>query len=255
MKFYKILIAAIILFNVQDIDIAYAGSAGSNYTFETMNIVNMPTAGNIPLKDQYLELYFSQNSCLGIKVLDAPFHNFYFGIAESATNFFGDGDITFQKYPGLIANYRILNEGKYYPAIGIGINTQGRGNFNEITDEFNFNSPGLYLAMSKSFLWSFGYFGLHIGTNYSFEPNSGNRKVNFYFGIEQSIANKASINLEYDMNSPENPGIVFNKALLNLALRYSLDDRITIDLNFLDLFNTKSSVMRYLRLEGDVRLF
>ena len=160
MKFCKSLIITIIIFNIIKIDTAIAGSAGSNYSLETMNIVNMPTASSIPIKSQFFELYFSQNSCLSLKLLDAPFKNFYFGLSESATNFFGDGDITFQKYPGVIANYRILNEGKYYPAIGIGINTQGKGNFNEAKDQFDFISPGVYLALSKSFLWSFGYFGL-----------------------------------------------------------------------------------------------
>lgn len=255
MKFCKSLIITIIIFNIIKINTAIAGSAGSNYSLETMNIVNMPTASSIPIKSQFFELYFSQNSCLSLKLLDAPFKNFYFGLSESATNFFGDGNITFQKYPGVIANYRILNEGKYYPAIGIGINTQGKGNYNEAKDQFDFISPGAYLALSKSFLWSFGYFGLHLGTNYSFEPVSSNRRVNFYFGVEQSLTDNASINIEYDFNTPENPDIIFNKALLNLAFRYSIDNNITIDLSFLDLFNTKSSVMRYLRIEGAFRLF
>lgn len=255
MKFYRsVLIMVIFISNINSNSI-FAGSAGDNYTLETMNIVNMPTAGNIPLKSQFFELYFSQNSCLSLKLLDAPFKKFYFGISISATNFFGDGDITFQKYPGIMANYRILDEGKYYPAIGIGINTQGKGNYNETKDQFDFISPGIYLAMSKSFRWTLGYFGLHLGTNYSFEPSASNRQINFYFGIEQSITDNTSINLEYDFNTPENPDIVFNRALLNLSLRYSVDDRITIDLNFLDLFNTKSSVMRYLRLEGAVSIF
>ncbi|HPD32965.1 MAG TPA: hypothetical protein P5545_01665 [Bacteroidota bacterium] len=255
MKYCKILYALFFIISLLNINIAIAGSAGRNYSLETMNIVNMPTAGSIPLKSQFFELYFSQNSCLNIKLLDAPFRNFYFGLSEGATNFFGNGNITFQKYPGLIANYRILNEGKYYPAIGIGINTQGKGNYNESKDEFDFISPGVYLAVSKSFLWSLGYFGLHIGTNYSFEPASSNRRFNLYFGIEQSLTDKTSINLEYDVNTPENPDFVFNKALLNLALRYSIDNNITIDLNFLDLFKTKNAVMRYLKIEGTINIF
>ena len=227
----------------------WSGSAGTSYLYETQYIVNKPTAGLIPIKSQIFSLNFGGSASFWLNCEYSPINNLALGLAFGGTNLFGSENIKFQPYPGILAKYRFVNENKYVPAIAVGFNSQGLGVYNSKANEFEINSPGLFLAFSKSFKWKYGYLGLHLGTNYSFEPVASKRKINPYLGFEQSLGSRSSLDLEYDLQTPYNPNFVFNKGLLNVDLRYSIDNSTTLELKFIDIFNTNTQIYKLLKVE------
>lgn len=249
MKFNAIfnlkIISIIILISVSK---SLAGSAGVNYTYETQNIVNMPSAGIIPESSQLFSLNFSGNSGLMLTAEYAPLKNLSLGISFGGNGILGNETIKFQKYPGIFAKYRFLNERKYLPAAAIGFNSQGQGNYIESQEKYQIASPGIYLVLSKAFKWEYGFFALHLGTNYSLEPKSSERKINSFFGFEHSISQRASINFEYDFNTPVNNGFSM-QGMSNLGLRYSIEKNSTLELKLYDIFGTQTDMIRLIKIE------
>jgi hypothetical protein len=229
--------------------ILYSGSSGEQFSYETQFLVNKPTASSISFKSEIFSLNFSGNSNFVLNGEYSPFENFSVGLAFGGNNFFGKDKVIFQSYPGILLKYRFINENKYIPAIAIGFNSQGYGNFNEKLKEFEINSPGFYLVLSKSFKWKYGYVAWHLGANYSFEPASNLRKINPYLGFEHTLGKRSSLNFEYDFQSPYNPNFVLSKSIYNISLRYSIDMNTTLELKFVDLFHTNSDLQRLLKVE------
>ncbi len=212
------------------------GSSGGSSCYESRYIVQMPTAGVID-KGHFLVYseYFSGGGFL-LQIGAAPFRDFNFGISFSGTNFVGAGEIETQKYPGIQISYRIINETLYFPAVLIGVNTQGREKYLSEYESFLIMSPGIFLALSKTFNWQMGEFSLHGGINYSIEGVPSSRLPNIYFGIEHSIGSSMSLNLEYNAASAiMDESLMKNRGLLNLAWRISISEGFTIELQAVDL--------------------
>jgi hypothetical protein len=243
-RFLLILLTALLIN-----ELAIAGSAGTNYTYETQNIVNMPTAGIIQKNSQLFSLNFAGKSSLMLSAEFAPFSNASLGISFGGTGILGNETIKFQKYPGIFAKYRLLNEKKYLPAIAIGFNSQGQGNYIEAIDGYHILSPGFYLAFSKAFKWEYGFYAMHLGTNYSLEPKSEDKSVNVYFGFEHTFSERASFNFEYDFNTPRNNGFFISKGMTNIGIRYSIEKNSTLELKLADIFGTRGEMIRLLKIE------
>ena len=177
------------------------GTAGTKAGYETRFIVDMPTAGINPKSSFSIRSIFSDSGGVSLTTLFSPFTNFNIGISYSGKNIIGTDNIEFQGLPGIHLAYRILNEQQRFPAILLGINTQGIGKYSLKNKRFETLSPGAYIAFSKNFTWQGGWLALHSGINYSFEPKTDKRKPNIYLGLEQSIGSWASFNLEYNANS------------------------------------------------------
>jgi hypothetical protein len=73
--------------------------------------------------------------------------------------------------------------------------------------------------------------------------------VNVYFGCKQSLGNRASIDFEYDLNSPRNPDYKLAKGMTNIGLRYSVERNSTLNLKLSDIFGTQSQMNRTLKIE------
>lgn len=226
-----------------------SGSAGLNYTYDTQTIVSMPTAGLIPYNGQLLSLNFHSNTGMMFTIEYSPVTNASVGLSFGGNGIFGNETLKFQKYPGIEAKYRFINEKKYFPAIVVGFNSQGYGTYSDATEEFQVNSPGFFLAMSKSFKWDYGIYSIHLGSNYSLEQKSGNRKMNAYFGFEHTLGRQSSVNFEYDFNAPHNSGFNLMKGRTNLGIRYSIEKVTTLELKLIDIFGTQSEMLRFLKIE------
>lgn len=252
MKKLLLMTAISLIFLFFPYEMLYSVTAGSKPKAETRYLVDMPTAGT--LKKNYFGVLirsFTANS-LEMQMEFSPFENFSFGVAYSGSNILGDGEPTFQNYPGVLISYRFLNETINRPALRIGINTQGNGIYSVKETQFENYSPGIYLSSSKNFSWILGSLAIHGGINYSFEPNPDDRMVNFYSGIEQSAGPFAAVNLEYNFALEDNTMMMNNVGLANLSLRFSLSDQITLELLARDLFNhlrATNGIRRAIRLE------
>jgi hypothetical protein len=237
MKYLKTFILIISFFYGNFNELLSQGTAGNKASYESRFIVDMPTAG--VLKDDMYSIigavYPKGGFMAGFDVAFLKYFNA--GIRFSGNNIVGDGEINWQWIPGFSLKSRIFDERKASPAITVGFESQGSSNYIE-NHRFNTHSPGLFLALSKNYIWDLGQLALHGGLNYSFDPNSDERSPNIYGGIEQSFGSYIAINLEYNFQLDETEDLYYTKrGLVNASIRGSLANGITAEIRFRDILN------------------
>jgi hypothetical protein len=245
---YKI----ILIFALAPMCLMAEGSAGENATYESRRIVDMPTAGIIPKGTFEVNAFLMQSGGLMAEFAASPFENFIIGVSFGGTNIIGVSTPTFQDFPGVQIKYRIVDETKTFPALALGLNSQGIGLYNDALDRYQTASPGVYLAASKSFRWPVGLVFVHAGVNYSLEPKPDARSVNFYFGAEQTIYTRTSIAGEFNFNLEDNSAFMEHKGLLNFQVKWAASENLTIALTFRDAFanfRASESLVRFLGIE------
>lgn len=253
MKKFKILFIFAFIFSC--LNLSADGTAGTNAQLETLYIVDMPTAGVNPAKTIGINSLFMSEGGVLLYINYSPFRKFNCGISYSGNNIIGSEQMLFQKYPGVQISYRIIDEKLKFPAILIGVNTQGRGKYFAEDVRHTILSPGVYIASSKNFKWDAGYIALHGGVNFSFDQNGDKKMPNFYFGAEQSIGKRFAINAEYNACIDEkNTGYRYPNSFgtLNARLRCSLAERTTIDIALKDIFGSSTkeeSIQRYIGID------
>ena len=211
------------------------GSAGSVASVETRYIVDMPTAGVVARGEYAVGLFaFADNGVL-VEFGAGLLTNLNAGISFGGTQVIGGGTPVWQNLPGFHVRFRAIDETRVFPAILLGASTQGRGRFSEQTKEFQVQSPGVFLAVSKSFRW-LGTVAWHGGVNYSFEAPPDARQINAYLGFEKSIGSPVSVNVEYNAALyGSRSALVEEGGLLNVALRCSFGRGFTLEFQVQDL--------------------
>ena len=231
-------ILVLILICVFSISLYSQGSAGSETIYQPKYIIDMPTAGILPVKTYSVNGSFFANGGVLLDFDISPLKNLSIGLSFSGSHIWGSGNIIFQNLPGINFRWRILDETKKMPAILIGFSNQGRGMFYKQLKRFQTMSPGIYAAASKSFTWWAGYFALHAGVNYTFEQPSGYYIPNLWMGVEHSIGKRVSLHIEFNPNLADSQNdVMSNRILLNASLRWSIVRGATIEFIMHDLFN------------------
>ncbi|MDR0926567.1 MAG: YjbH domain-containing protein [Ignavibacteria bacterium] len=207
--------------------------------FEPRYIVDMPSAGMLE------NLSYSINSQLisnGGFLLDFTASFFKFlnvGISYGGNGVIGSNTMTMQRYPGFHIKARIINEDEGFPAIALGINSQGKGMYISNEKRNEQLPPDFYVAVSKSFKWTLGTFSLNGGVNYSFEDED-NRGINIYAGVEHSVTRFVALALEINPNLNDNHVEIWKDKsktiMLNGVLRLSPNDNMIIEIQFKDIF-------------------
>ena len=228
------------------------GSAGEDATYESRRIVDMPTAGVIPKGTFEVNAFLMQSGGMMTEFAAAPFDNFMIGVSFGGSNIIGVSTPSFQDFPGVQIKYRILDETKTFPALALGLNSQGLGLYDKNEERYQTASPGFYLSSSKSFKWPVGLVFVHAGINYSLEPKPDDRSVNFYFGAEQTIYKRISLAAEFNANLEDNSYFMENKGLLNFHVKWAASDNLTVALMFRDVFanfRASESLVRFVGIE------
>ncbi|MFP4542590.1 MAG: hypothetical protein ACLFQU_00015 [Candidatus Kapaibacterium sp.] len=227
------------------------GAAGSAAVNETRYTIDMPTAGMLAKSSFAVRADFFDGGGIMADFAVSPFTNFELGISYAVNNFIGGEKPEFPELPGVNAKFRIINEKSTFPALAIGINTQGAGRWLGGIDRYMVCSPGAYLAASKNFLWWPGDISLHGGINYSFEPRPEDRSPNGYIGIEQSLGGSLALNFEYNLYPGADGHKMWNSGgLLSTSLRWSVARGLTLELQLRDLLNSRNgsdSPVRFVR--------
>jgi hypothetical protein len=169
------------------------------------------------------------------------FENVSFGISYGGSNLIGSGNVDWYKWPGVNIRARLLNESIVIPAITIGFDSQGKGNYVDSVSRYQFKSPGFFAAVSKNFDF-LGFLSLHGAVNYSLESNDGDNFVNLKIGFEKTLGSNFSFILEYDFafNDNKNSGYGKGNGYLNTGFRWSVGDGFTLGFDLRDLLTNKS---------------
>ena len=222
----------------------FASTAGENAKDEPRYIIDMPNAGVLTNKHLAFKALAYTDGGVMFDFTAAFFENFNIGVSYGASKIIGSGTPVGQKYPGVSLKYRIINEKTNVPAITIGFSSQGRGNWIKNLgvaklERFETHSPGFYLATSKNFNWALGDVSLHGGAGYSLDPKPADRFPNIWIGAEQNLGADFALAGELNfMLDHKDYKLASDVPLLNIGVKWSASEKLTVQLQFRDLLGT-----------------
>jgi hypothetical protein len=216
------------------------GSSGTDAKFEYRSLIDLPTAGVVERGYVGVTIDVMPLGVLVSKIEVGVFENFSFGISYGGSNIIGRGKISGYKLPGINVRARIINESEALPAIVLGFDSQGKGDFDKTLNRYQIKSPGFFAAVSKNFDF-YGYLSIHGLINYSLERDDADKDLNLGFGIEKTLSSKVSLIGEYDFAINDNTGnsLGDGTGYLNIGLKWSIGDGLTLGLNLRDLLDNK----------------
>lgn len=217
------------------------GSAGSKSDIEPRVLVDMNTAG---ILQRGMFAISSEQLPEGVFILKMDvgvFNQFNFGISYGAANFVGKGEMKFYKYPGVNVRFRIFDEEPSFPAMVLGFDSQGKGEYLDSIRRFEVKSPGFFLVASKNFNFM-GLMSLHGSLNYSLETSDQDKNLNIIIGVEKTIGSQVSVVAEYDFGLNDDESKVGRgRGYLNAGVRWSIGKGLTLGFDFRNLTNNRIS--------------
>lgn len=216
------------------------GSAGTSANFECVKLIDQPTAGILQKGNVDVDVYLMPQGVLISSIQVGVFKDFSIGISYGAANFIGISNPKWYKLPGVNVKARIISESEAFPAVAIGFDSQGKGEYDSDLERFKVKSPGFYAAFSKNFKF-LGFLSLHGTINYSLERNDGDKDANLSIGVEKTLGSNISIITDYDFAANDNSRKSFGDGdgYLNAGVRWALGNGLTLGLDFRDLLSNK----------------
>ncbi len=218
--------------------------AQSEQPYPPLELVSIPTAGTLPKGSYTYETILTKNGGVTPKLAVGLTDNFTFGFAYGIHNLIGDQKPDYNPQPGFIIKYRVYSETTKWPAIVLGLNTQGKGNYLVKEDieggRYEQKALGFYLTLSKN--WNLlGNLGLHLGfSKNSWENIDGDDDINFFIGLDKELNRSFSLLIECDdaLNDNDNEyefgDLTFGRGngYVNAALRWAVVPNVLVEINF-----------------------
>ncbi len=251
MKTIRLILALFVI----SVSIIFAqGTAGTGAKYEYRYLIDMPTAGILNKGFVGVTSDVLPGGDLIERIEVGVFDNVSFGISYGGQNLIGAGSPIWYGYPGVNIRFRIMNETLSTPALTLGFDSQGKGEYFDSTSRYAIKSPGFFAAASKNFAFM-GYLSLHGTVNYSLESKDGDDFVDLRVGAEKTLGENVSIIGEYDFAFNDNATKYFGNGdgYLNIGIRWSIGSGFTLGFDLRDLLANKkwspSSADRALRIE------
>jgi len=214
------------------------------YSYELNTLIDSPTAGILQKGEAEIsaKLYKNNGLILGTKV--GLFPRFMIGVNYGAENLVGEKNPEWHERVEFNCKIRFLDETAQLPAIAVGYDSQGHGNYNKDTKRYDIKSKGVFLAASKNYFF-LGNLGFHLGGNYSLETKDKDEEINLFAGIDKSIGDMIVLVAEYDtawndndkrtVENVEMLGVGF----LNASLNIHFTDYLVLKMSFYDLLHNR----------------
>lgn len=230
------------------------GIAGTNAKYEYRYLIDMPTAGVLNKGFVGVTSDVLPGGDLIERIEVGVFDNVSFGISYGGLNIIGAGSPKWYGYPGIDFRFRIINETVNMPALTLGFDSQGKGQYFDSTSRYAVKSPGFFAAASKNFAFM-GYLSLHSEINYSLESKDGDDFIDLRVGCEKTLGPDVSLIGEYDFAFNDNATRYYGSGngYLNIGIRWSIGSGFTLGFDLRDLLDNKkwspTTADRALRLE------
>ena len=205
------------------------------------DLISVPTAGTLMRGSFSMDMRIQDEGGLVLGLSAGITDRFQFGMSFGSPNLIGDENLEWYPRPEAKLKYLIVDENLSMPALALGLNTQGSGDFVDTLQRYEIKALGLYGAMSKNWKSPLGNIGLHTGLNYSFlEIEDGDSDPNLFFGMDVEFNPEFSFLLEYNSALNENGMTartmsVSKGGYLNAALRWSFVESLHLELHLNNL--------------------
>ena len=222
-------------------------------TLPINRLIDNPTAGilNRGTWDFDMILYSSGGVLVGFNV--GLLDRLNMGASFGGTNIVSDVKPDWNQRPELSLKYRVINESVTWPALAVGYNSQGHGQWidedidgdGDDENRYEYKGPGFFVVAGKNYiLGSFGMLGIHAGANFNGTENDDDRGVNLYLGADKEINNELAFISEYSLALNDvDTGLSRDKGFLNLGLRWTFAERLSIELDFKDILKNRRDLM------------
>ena len=205
------------------------------------DLISVPTAGTLMRGSFSMDMRIQDEGGLVLGLSAGITDRFQFGMSFGSPNLIGDENLEWYPRPEAKLKYLIVDENLSMPALALGLNTQGSGDYVDTLQRYEIKALGLYGAMSKNWKSPLGNIGLHTGLNYSFlETEDGDSDPNLFFGMDVEFNPEFSILMEYNSALNENGMTartmsVSKGGYLNAALRWSFVESLHLELHLNNL--------------------
>ncbi|MCK5050399.1 MAG: YjbH domain-containing protein [Candidatus Cloacimonetes bacterium] len=205
----------------------------SVFAFELNTLIDTPTAGILQQGEAEISAKIYKNNGLLIGTRVGLFPRFMFGVNYGAEEIVGNEDPQWHDRVEFNAKIRLMDESNTLPAIAIGYDSQGHGNYND--HRYDIKSKGVYLTASKNF-FLFGNIGIHGGINYSLENEDKDDEPNLFIGFDKTIGDMIVLLAEYDTGWNDNEAdFVKGRGFFNASLDLHFTEALILKVSFYDL--------------------
>ncbi|MEE9464069.1 MAG: hypothetical protein V3W14_00665 [Candidatus Neomarinimicrobiota bacterium] len=232
-------------------------------------LVSIPTAGTLQRGQFEIELLMQTGGGvlgrLGVGFSD----RFSIGMSYGVQRFIGSEEPSLNRLrPEVQLKYRFMDESYNRPAIALGLDTQGRGDFQEsnLNDtttikRYDVKAIGIYLVVSKN--WQIlGNLGIHGGVSRNtMEDDQADNDINLFFGLDKDIIPGLSVFLEYNSALDDNDydieeinlytlskiTVGKGKGYLNAGIRWYMTSGLYLEVDLNDILVNKGQVEYFTR--------
>jgi hypothetical protein len=217
--------------------------------YPPLYLVSAPTAGTLPKGTFTSEFLLQKNGGILPKIEIGLTNHFMIGLSYGMHKFIGDEKMNVNKtYPEVQIKYRAYEETTQWPAVVVGLDTQGRGEYHEysieedseseLVERYDRKAWGAFVVASKN--WNaLGNLGFHIGIAKNLtEGKDGDKDIDFFFGFDKELNRSFSLLLEYDAAFNDNDNnledISFGKGngYLNAGVRWAVTPNLMLELDY-----------------------
>ena len=217
-----------------------------------VNLISIPTAGIVEKGTWNLDIHLQKNGGVLSTLLIGMTPNFSLGLSYGVQNLIGDSIPYLNRtVPEVHVKYRILEESELYPALVLGLSTQGYGAFFDTTyinydkdgsiidsisiSRYEFKAHGFYGVLSKN--WDFfGNTGLHIGGSINSWEGTDEEKIpNILIGLDKDINQSFTLLAEYNFAINDKNNKSFDSddkwpGFLNAGIRWSISESLQAEI-------------------------
>jgi hypothetical protein len=222
-------------------------TAPSALPVQPRKLVDCPTAGQLPRGsfDVDLRLFPGGGALCGISV--GLSERFLLGVSYGGQRIISDEKVEWFPHPGVSVRYRVIEENIALPALAVGFDSQGYGAYleSDTLSRYEVKSKGIYWVASKNYRVLGTAMGLHLGANYSLEDDDGDDDPTVFLGLDKSFNDEFSVIIEYDFAFNDNqklPNFGKGNGYLDLGLRWSFGDRLTMEFDFMNLAENRKDI-------------
>jgi len=206
----------------------------SVFAFELNTLIDIPTAGILQQGEAEISAKIYKNNGLLLGTRVGLFPRFMFGVNYGAEEVVGNKDPQWHDRVEFNAKVRLLDENNQLPAIAVGYDSQGHGDYNN--NRYDIKSKGVYLTASKNF-FLLGNLGIHGGVNYSLETEDKDDEPNLFFGFDKTIGDMVVLLAEYDTGWNDNKSdIMKGRGYFNASVDLHFTESLILKISFYDLF-------------------
>jgi hypothetical protein len=228
-----------------------------SYFSKPLRLVDYPTASILRGGDMQIGLRLQEDGGALASINVGISRYFMLGVSYGGAGIIGNQDIRWNAMPGVQLAYRLLEEDLKLPALVIGFDSQGFGDWWPTRDKkdnnyakedsllhnrYSIKSRGFYAVISKAFDPSLIRVGLHGGLSYSLEGRKeddvyADSDPTVFIGMDAQVSKDVATIFEFDFGTNDDK-LNKGKGFFNVALRWAFMDCMVLEFDFKNILGT-----------------